>query len=83
MKEDYKLLLKLPEQIHFILQNYKKKTGMSMTSYIQRALYRQLINDRLLYIKMVTLNVDPENGEMLDSVPESIKYCDGDKCQVM
>lgn len=89
-----KKLITLPDKIDEILKNHKEKTGVSVTAYIQRAVYLQMINDRLMNIKPVTVYFNKNTGEILEKVtieksdkkinkvPESIKYCDGDKCQV-
>jgi len=58
-------LINLPDTIHEILMNYKEKTGISASAYIQRALYRQMINDNLMKIKTDTVIVDKETGKVI------------------
>lgn len=88
-----KKLIQLPDKIHDVLKNYKEKTGMSISAYIYRAIYKAMVHDKLINIKRVNIYVDKNTGKVIEkpkkkeedkinAPPESIKYCDGDKCSV-
>ena len=79
-----KKLITLPDEVSDILNNYKEKTGMSATSYIQRAVYKSLIHDKLMIIKPRIIYYEKEdenNGnklnETVEVVPEKIQPMKG------
>lgn len=46
-----KKLITLPDEIKEVLDEHKEHTGVSVTSYIQQAIFKQMLNDGLLKIK--------------------------------
>lgn len=75
-----KKLIELPDNIKKILDDYKEKTGIPVTQYIQKAVYKQMIRDdliqiktRIVYIEENEVEVEPAEGEI---------FCDGDSCEV-
>lgn len=80
-----KKLITIPDEIYDILNKYKETTGISMSAYIQEALYKKLIHDRLMVVKTTPVYVGKKLDKKIRSIqqmPEGIKYCDGDKCEI-
>ena len=82
-----KKLIDIPEKIHNILLEHKERTGRNVTGMILEALYRWLIHENLMIVKRRVVYVDEENksnGKIIaaQEVPESIKFCDGDSCEM-
>lgn len=59
MSEDgmIKKLIRLPREINDVLLENKRMSGMSATAYIQEAVYRKMIHDKLIKIKRTTVEV--------------------------
>lgn len=75
-------LIRYPIKIHEILEEVKEKSGISINAYIQEAIIKKLVHDKYLVIKSTTILCDKDTGKIVESIPEELKYCDGDKCQV-
>jgi uncharacterized membrane protein YheB (UPF0754 family) len=94
-----KKLITIPNRIHDILEEHKKLTGRSITSLVQEAIYKWMIHEKLLTQRRVKLFFDEKTGIILteeqykdlengkdkkiSEFPEAIKYCDGDKCEIL
>ena len=77
------MTLRMPDEIHHILVNLKKKFRVSVNSTIMTYIARGLIKDELYSLKNLMAN---NNHTMKPSdtniMPEELKFCDGDKCAV-
>lgn len=70
-----KKLIDYPEEIDNILKEYKKKTGMSVAAYIQRAIYKAMVHDKLINIRRLTINLDKEGNVVnIDELCDTCKY---------
>lgn len=81
-----KKLITIPDEINDILQEYKDKTGIAVTAYIQEAIYRRMIHDKLMIIKTVTVHVDKEGkteSERKIEEPQGERFCDSDRCEII
>jgi len=80
-------LISFPEEILEVLEEYRQKTGIPATDYIRRAVLREMIADKLIFIKMKYITFETKNEEEKEPVInmdaiESNKFCDGDKCEI-
>lgn len=80
-------LIAFPEDVLEILADYKAKTGVSASNYIRNATIRRMIRDKLIWFKMVTVDVKTEkNGKLVTMSnaegDEANKFCDGDSCEI-
>ena len=80
-------LISFPKEVLDVLEDYKRKTGITASDYIRDATIRRMIVDGLIFfkIKYVDVNIDG-NGQKKSkdkSPPEEIKYCDGDRCEII
>ena len=65
------------------LEELKEKTGLSMNYYVNYAIVKQLILDSILktweYDNITRQNPHYEN---INKLPEDLKFCDGDRCEL-
>lgn len=73
----------MPDEIHELLVNLKGKFGCSITSQILQYIARGLIKDGLYPVSnLVSVRYTRRNPPDTNMMPEGVKYCDGDKCEV-
>lgn len=75
-------LISFPKFILDKLDEYKMKTGISSTSYIRNSLIKQMVLDKLIYFKIEYVITKQEKQINKNSIPESLKYCDSEHCEV-
>lgn len=75
-------LISFPNFILDKLDEYKQKTGISSTAYIRLALIKAMVLDKLIYFKTKYIITNQENQINKNSIPESLKYCDSEHCEV-
>lgn len=81
MSEETKdLHLRFPINIWKAIKNYAKESGCSYTNVIYTAVFFFLYSRNLINIEKPSIEI--ENKRILNKIPEAIKYCDGDKCEV-
>jgi len=77
------LRIRVKDTIKDKLEQLKNKTGLSINYYVNYAIVKQLIMDKLLlhweYDNMI--KTDP-HYEVYNKLPEDAKYCDGDSCEI-
>lgn len=71
-------LISFPEEMLQALDDYKKLTGIPATDYIRDTVARRMVTDGLIKLKTKTIVIE----DRVTEVPEAIKFCDGDKCEV-
>lgn len=81
MTDKHEILLRLPIDIFKILEDYKKMTGVSITNQIYEAVAWRLITKGLISLDEFR-EKETKKEEPIQQVPESIKYCDGDRCEI-
>ena len=65
------------------LEQIKKDTGQSINAIVINALYRQLIIDKVIKYWELDNIVKPDpHYENINKLPEDLKFCDGDKCEI-
>ena len=63
------------------LEEIKKKTGLSISFQTNFALFKYLVLDiKVPYWKLDT-RPDP-HYEVINKLPEDLKFCDGDRCEL-
>ena len=72
-----KKTIEIPDELYEVLEEHKKTTGRPITGMIQEGLYRWMVHERL--VKPKTREINMKRKEKL---PEELKFCDGDKCNV-
>jgi hypothetical protein len=82
-------LIAFPEDVLDVLSDYKEKTGVSASNYIRNATIRRMIQDKLIWFSMKTIDVETKsNGKKYSNLSdaegnEANKYCDGDSCEAL
>lgn len=88
MKMEHKdKLISFPKVVLDTLEEYKRKTGISASDYIRRALIKQMILDQLIWFQTKYVILEKEsNGEALHlkelEAHQANSFCDGDKCEI-
>ena len=72
------LTLRLPDHIFKVIDEFKEASGVSYTNFIYNAIYWYCITKQLLPLQ---LN-GKKNTSSHNTLPNELKFCDGDKCQV-
>jgi hypothetical protein len=81
MTDKHEILLRLPIDIFKILEEYKSMTGVSITNQIYETVAWRLITKGLISLDEFR-EKETKKEEPFQQIPEDIKYCDGDKCQI-
>lgn len=87
MDDKYEFLLRLPTYLHEVLVKYKEITGISVTSQIIDCIYRQMILRGFITVADIRNGIEFPKKEIQkqeiisQSMPEELKFCDGDKCE--
>ena len=79
------LVLRLPEDIFAKIKNYKKTSGVSYTNCIYNAIIWWLFSKGLMTldeIKGITKKEIKTEAVIVNQMPEGVKFCDGDSCEI-
>jgi len=77
------LRIRVKDTIKDKLEQLKEKTGLSINYYVNYAIVKQLIMDKLLkHWEYMDMSKPDPHYEVYNKLPEDAKYCDGDKCEV-
>ena len=81
------LRIRVKEVIKDKLEQLKEKTGLSMNYYVNYAIVKQLIMDKLLlhWEYMDITDIKPQYEDIVkypDEAQELNKFCDGDSCEI-
>ena len=77
------LRIRVKDVIKSRLEELKDLTGLSINYYVNYAIVKQLIMDRILkgweFENMAKKDPHYEN---INKLPEDLKFCDGDRCEI-
>ena len=78
MKE---ILLRIPDELFGIIKEFKEKTGVAYTNFIYNSIVWYCVSKKLLSFRFIN-GYNKKEEVVRDSLPEELKFCDGDSCEV-
>ena len=65
------------------LEELKKKTGLSINYYVNYAVVKQLLLDKIIkHWEYNNITKPDPHYEYINKMPDEVKFCDGDSCEV-